>query len=128
MLSSLFFLSNAVHALWKEKVFYGISFFLLTVSSLLVRLYPNDYSTFIIIDRAYISVVIVTGLTYFLELSLLQKIVPLLLFLFISAVYTKAYLTDSYSFDPDPTISCYHQCLIHCLSSIGHHFLLLCLP
>lgn len=126
--TSFLFLSNAAHALWKQKFLYGISFLFLTVSSILLRkVNEEDYSTLLVIDRAYIGVVVLLGFLYFLKLSTLQKVIPLCLFLLIVIFYSYGKQNECFTCDKDYETSHFYQSMIHLVSSLGHHCILFCL-
>ncbi len=123
--SSFLFLTTAYYAFVKQKLFYGCAFLLLMTSSVLIRFLDEDsFEALYVIDRVYIAVVILTGLSYFVQLPFLAKLVPFLFFLTVCILYAIGYWFSCFSFDTDIPKSQRHQALIHCLSILGHHSIL----
>ena len=118
--SSLLFITNALHALYKKHYLYSFSFFLLSISSVLFYSFPSIYTN--LFDKLFIFLVVLFGASLFIHKLLFQQLVISLSFLFTIFFFYFGYFTNSFCYGPYGND--YHLAL-HFISSIGHHLILI---
>ncbi len=121
--SSLFFLTNAFHALMIGEYLYGILFILLTMSSFVYHLKPTQDKQ--IIDKIFVYMVVAYG-GYKLYKNFIYQNTFLIIALFLSTVvlYHIGKETNTMCFHPDETIQQYYHVFMHFLASLGHHLII----
>ena len=131
--SSLIFITNALTALYKGYYLYSFLFVCLTVTSVL---FHSTYKKiYYYIDKISILCIVCYG-TYMLyqksEIKSEIKSVNTLKILFIITtflatifLYYYGYCTNNYCYHVNKDISNKYHGLIHCISSIGHHCIIL---
>ena len=117
--SSLLFITNALHALYKKHYFYSFSFFSLSISSILFYSFPSIYTN--LFDKVFIILVVSCGASLFIHKTLFQQLVISLSFFFTILFFYFGYFTNSFCYGPFGND--YHIAL-HFISSIGHHLIL----
>lgn len=123
--SSFVFLTNVFHALLKQKMLYGLAFFVLFITSVLFRTVPEHYvDTAKKIDISAVFVVVSIGFFYFLRLLPSQQLLPAFFFLVISYFFALGYYTESFCWDCNKDIGNLYHSYVHLLSSLGHHAIL----
>ena len=129
-LSSFIFLSNVLHNYWLGNITYSILFGILCATSIAVHYHDNFYTN--IIDKFSVtSIVIYGGYTYYnktLEYGNLKQVafyVTPLLFLLTIYLYIYGFFTDQYCFDADQYAATQYHVLMHIISSVGHHVIVM---
>jgi hypothetical protein len=128
--SSLIFLTNVFLALYYYHYFYAFLFLSLTITSVVHHTYNTFYTS--IIDKIFVYSIIFYG-GYILynkykdcnDLNLLKIALVIVTFLLVVFLYAYGYLTDDYSFHPNPDVCQMYHCWLHVISSIGHHFIII---
>jgi hypothetical protein len=126
LLSSCIFITNAITAMYKNYHIYSALFVLLTLTSLLFHSYKNIYTLALDI-LAVCSIVLYGSLVLRNNSSThnyLYQIIIVSLFLTVVFLFFYGYLTQNYCYHKDKTVSDTYHCLLHILSSIGHHFVI----
>lgn len=124
--SSLIFVTNMIHAFISGLYFYSLLFACLTISSLVVHTKNNWLTNSI--DKIIIGLIVMYGgyrmwnrrSTMFRSVLLLT--ICFLTFLFCVWVYVYGQFTGQYCFSSD---SDNWHASMHCISSFGHHIIML---
>jgi hypothetical protein len=129
-ITSLVLATNAIHALLKNYMAYGMAFLALTITSLVIHTGSKsdtfyDQSIFWI-DQIAVYTVAFVGFYYFLQVSLLQKICAIISIILVIFYYGYGYMTTQFIWDPQCSIL-YHASM-HIIGSLGHHAIMLGLP
>ena len=126
--SSFVFLTNSLVAYRAAYYTYSLLFFILFITSII---YHNTYNTYtFIIDKiSVISIVFYGGFLFFRKCqNTCHQIYPtivLFAFLYTVFLYYYGYMHDSYCFCKDKTTSDAYHSLMHIITSIGHHCIIL---
>jgi len=124
--SSFVFLTNCVTAIWYNNSTYLLLFFCLFITSIIVHTENNIYTN--ILDKIPITAVILYGAYLFWKKiatkSILKFFIPIT-FLIVTFLYGYGYLVQSYSFSNDTEIAELYHTLLHLVSSLGHHLILI---
>ena len=127
VLSSLLFLTNVFTTLYVQQYLYAALFMLLFMSSVLYRLLESE--DILALDKVFVySVVGYGAYVYakkFRQLSPLAHALILGTFVSTIYIYHYGYQIKSLSFDPDPEIAEKFYAVLHFLSSVGHHCIIL---
>jgi hypothetical protein len=126
--SSSVFITNAIHALVMNNIVYSCLFTGLFISSVVIRMYPNIYTTSL--DNIAIGLVVLYGGKLFLDKvnsggifkNILLIGLIILTFLLTIFLYSYGYMVGSYCFGENGYT---WNALMHCISSVGHHLILL---
>ena len=118
--TSLLFISNALHAFYKQRFLYCLLFIFLTFTSVLFYSLPNIYTKYF--DKLAILFVVSYGAFLLYFKNTFQQFVISLTFLCTVFFYFFGFLTQSFCFGPDGEQ--YHAAL-HVISSLGHHLILI---
>jgi len=127
--SSLIFLSNVIIALKNKYIFYALLFILLIITSLIYHTKPNIYTN--IIDKISICLIVIYGGYLFSKKCLknnkkiIQKITIIITFLTTIYLYTYGYYRKKYCFTKNTKIANLYHSLLHVISSIGHHLIII---
>lgn len=140
--SSLLFLTNVFLALYYDYYLYAFLFLLLTITSLIYHKQSVElkkYAKYInIIDKIAICCVIFYGgyifynkqkntyadYDYDYPISM-KSIIVIITFLAVVFLYGYGYLKNDYSFHPNSDVSQMYHCLLHLISSFGHHVIII---
>jgi len=125
--SSSVFITNAIHALVMNNIVYSFLFTGLFITSVVIRMYPNIYTTSL--DNIAIGLVVLYGGKMFLDKvnshgifkNLLLNGLILLTFLLTIFLYSYGYLVGSYCFGENGYT---WNALMHFISSVGHHLIM----
>ena len=124
--SSFVFLTNCVTALWYNNPIYLRLFTTLFITSLIVHTENNTYTN--LLDKIPILGVVFYGGYLFWQKSnsrsSLKFYVPIT-FLAVVFLYCYGYLTKSYCFNTDTEIAELYHALLHIISSVGHHLIMI---
>jgi len=127
LFSAGFLLTNSVTALYKNDWIYMVLFALLFCTSVSFRLLESD--TIMAIDKVFIYLIVLYGGSLFLikrpTMSWLLQGLIIQTFLATIYLYTYGYYTGSYCYDSDEETSHLYHSLLHTLSSVGHHMIVL---
>ena len=125
LISSLIFTTNIITAyLYKQYYIYSYLFAALTATSLLFHSNPNIYTN--IIDKcAIVAIVLYGGFMLYNKIIIdnLHKVI-LICSSFISVLvyFFYGYYNKKYCYDQN--YSNHYHCLLHFISSVGHHFII----
>jgi 4-hydroxybenzoate polyprenyltransferase len=123
MLSSLFFITNAVTAFVNEYYLYSLLFFNLTITSLMVHHYNNVYTN--VIDKvAVLSIVLYGGYLLYNKINTnkwMNIFAIIISFLFCIYLYIYGFIIKEYCFCDEKYVSQMYHFILHAISSIGHH-------
>jgi len=127
VLSSFVFITNIITAILYKDYIYSFIFIGLTLTSILYHSNRNIYTN--ILDKIAILSVVSYGTYNFYnkynsDNSIYLSIV-VVLFLIICFFYFYGYLTKQYCFNNDLYIANRFHCLLHLISSIGHHIIII---
>jgi hypothetical protein len=125
-ISSFVFLTNVVHFLTAGYFVYAFLFLVLFITSVIVRLKKDNIWT-LAADKIAILCVVLYGLMIFYNKSWVSEnyiLISLILFTFLAVVYLYVYgwCTDSYCFSEEGEM---YRAGLHCISSLGHHLIVL---
>lgn len=125
--TSIFFLTNSVTTFYFGYMTYSILFFLLFITSVLVRLYRSE-ATFLL-DKTFVNLVTLYG--GYILYTKLPLINPVVIFLIISTflvtlfLFYYGYMTRSFCYDDDKIVANTYHSLLHTIASIGHHLIVM---
>ena len=127
VLSSLIFVTNMLTALIYKYYLYSFLFALLTLTSVMYHSTRNLYTN--ILDKIGIFLIVSYG-TYNLykkpnDYKFLFVITVVLLFLITNVLYIYGYFTKQFCFHRELCIGDKYHSLIHCISSVAHHLIIL---
>jgi uncharacterized membrane protein len=122
-ISSLIFLTNALHGIIRGAFMYSSVFIALTLSSVILHATNNKYTTIFWIDQIAILSVFLVGFYYLSSTNNILKILAVITFTSVIIMYYYGYLTESLCFD-NTHGNTYHSCM-HIIGSIGHHCIML---
>lgn len=126
-LTSLFFLSNAAHAVIRGYIVYATAFVALAVTSYVIHSTPKDNEQRRLIywiDQLALWCVILIGAYYWQQLPTDQQWVPLAAVAAGAALWFGGAVTESFAFSPTITLRLPAHGVFHALSSMGHHAIL----
>uniref|UniRef100_A0A6C0BA44 Uncharacterized protein n=1 Tax=viral metagenome TaxID=1070528 RepID=A0A6C0BA44_9ZZZZ len=127
LFSSFIFLTNVLTTFYKKYYIYCFLFFGLTITSIIFHYHTNIYTN--LLDKLFIlSVVFYGGYLLYnksktdnqnqIYISLIVITFLLCIFLFFYGYYS-----NTYCYHPDKYIGNKYHCMLHLISSIGHHFI-----
>jgi hypothetical protein len=126
--TSLCLATNAIHALLKNYVAYGLAFTGLTITSLLYHTGSKDYTTPYVkivfwLDQAFIYSIFVIGFYYVLQIQLMNQLAAVLSIGLCMLYYHYGKLTNQFCWDKEIG-SLYHGCM-HVAGALGHHAIMM---
>jgi len=123
--SSMFFITNAVSAYLYDYYLYSFLFGMLTLTSILYHTTTNFYTN--ILDKCAIVSVVVYGtyLVYRKQLARTPLILVVSSFVTCIVFFYYGYYTNRFCYHPDKTIGNVYHSLLHIISCIGHHCIVL---
>ena len=136
ILSSFIFLTNVLAGLYFKKYLYAFLFLLLTLTSIIHHSSSTKLTN--LIDKCVLYSVIFYGAYKFYEhyattttatstkdLTIIIKYILIVTtFLSVVYLYSYGYLTSNYVFHTEYKTSQLYHCLMHIISSIGHHIII----
>ena len=124
--SSFIFLTNAVTAFRYGNYTYSLLFVLLFITSIVYRIYDKHVYTFIL-DRFLIVCVIGYGGYVFCSKNISRIFSCLIIgsFLTIMYLFYYGYTMSIYCYDPNENVSNGYHSLLHLISSIVHHLIIM---
>lgn len=125
LITSFIYLTNSLSSFYMGYYIYSFFFFLLSSSSVLYRIIPHP-STYLI-DKACVYTVIGYGGYIFYVKSYTLGASLFIISTFITTIYLfkYGYLTKTMCFHNDEKCAQKYQSLLHIISSIGHHCIIL---
>jgi hypothetical protein len=124
-LTGLFFLTNAAHAATRGYTAYAAAFVALAVTSFFFhRADDNDRQVIFWLDQLALWCVILIGAYYWQGLRLVDKWVPAACLFGVGALWYGGFITESFVFSKQEALSRPSHGIMHLLSSIGHHAIL----
>ena len=124
--SSFIFITNIITSFYKKYYFYTFFFICLTITSLIFHYNSNIYTN--ILDKLSIFAIISYGaLILYKNMSLIKykKIILIIFsFLLVLLFFTYGFFTKKYCYDKNKCISDKYHCLLHFISSFGHHLII----
>lgn len=128
-ISSLLFLTNALHAAVRGLWLYSFAFLTLTTTSWInhsryASLDPMQ-DIYFWYDQVAVWGVILIGAYYFItRLRPEDRVMPAITVSFVALLYTFGQATGSFCFDEDKTVAKPTHICMHAMSSLGHHSIL----
>ena len=127
VISSLFFLTNALVAFLNKYYLYALFFLVLTITSLIVH--NNDTIHTNLIDKIAILLVVIYG-AYLLFQKMSVKyaftcFLIILTFLLTIYLYIYGFMNKTYCFSEDNGIAQTYHFILHLISSLGHHLIII---
>ena len=124
--TSLVFITNIMTALYREHYLYAFFFFCLTVTSLIVHNYNNEYTN--LIDKVSIFFIVTYGAYMLYCKSCRDNYVTVsiivITFLLCVFLYVYGYMKNNYCFNHDKEIANLYHALLHFIGSLGHHLII----
>ena len=122
--SSFVFLTNCVTAIWTQDLIYFRMFLTLFITSLIVHSNNNIWTN--LLDKIpIIGIVSYGAYMYSKKLDRAGSSFILLTFIAVIFLYCYGYITASYCYDPDSEVASLYHSLLHLISSVGHHLIML---
>jgi hypothetical protein len=126
-ISSFIFLTNAIHFYICNDYYYASLFLLLFFTSLIYRIYKNTY--LLILDKIAILAVVLYGCMIFYNKNdnniCITKSLIISTFLITIYIYCYGYIHKKYCFSKNTKKGEVYYSLLHCISSIGHHLIMI---
>lgn len=121
------FLTNSLTAVYMHNYLYSILFLNLFCTSLLCRFHVSESTYLIDIVAIYLTVVYGAYLyiLHFMHFSAVSHGVILSTFLFTVFFHHYGYITKEYSYNKDIYVAKQYNSLVHIISSLGHHMIIL---
>lgn len=123
--SSLIFITNAMATFYKKYYFYSILFLILTTTSVIVHSNNNICTN--LIDKVSVFCIVVYGAHILLNKASTERFASVFIivafFLITIFLYAYGYLTKKYCFCDETCVAENYHCVLHVISSIGHHFI-----
>jgi len=126
--SSFLFLTNTMIALYVSQYLYSFIFFILFCTSIYYRLNKDKLHAFYMDKLAVLSVVFYGAFVFYSKFNKISPILSsiiVLLFLSTTYLFYYGYYTQSFCYDKDPDVAYIFHSILHVISSIGHHMILL---
>jgi len=127
LLSAYIFLTNFIFAYLMKYDIYAILFLCLFVTSILMRIEENVFTYYL--DQVFLYLVIGYGAyTFFNKFLVIPFYLSLLIictFLATAFLFFWGFKTKSYCFDKDEKTGEVYHALLHIISSIGHHLIII---
>ena len=126
--SSFLFLTNMMIALYVSQYLYSFIFLLLFCTSIYHRLNKDKPYTFYIDKLVVLSLVFYGAFIFYSKINKISPIVSsiiVLLFLSTTYLFYYGYYTQSFCYDKEPDVAYIFHSILHVISSIGHHIILL---
>lgn len=125
--SSLFFMTNALVAFLNKYYLYAFFFLLITITSLIVH--NNDTIHTNLIDKIAILLVVIYG-AYLLFQKMCAKhaftcFMIILTFILTVYLYIYGFMNKTYCFSEDNGIAQTYHSILHLISSLGHHLIII---
>jgi len=122
--SSLVFLTNILSTWYRGKSVYCLLFCGLSLTSIFFHTYGCPYMC--ILDKGMIvGIVLYGGYTIYQKSSPHYAAAIVLTFLATLFLYYYGYCIKNYCYHPDKSVSDRYHALLHVISSIGHHLIIL---
>lgn len=127
LFSSFIFITNVFTTFHKKYYIYCFLFFGLTITSLLFHYYTNIYTN--LLDKLFIlSVVFYGGYLLYSKSkidnqNLLHILFIVITFLLCIFLFFYGYYSNNYCYHPDKYVGNKYHCILHVISSIGHHLI-----
>jgi hypothetical protein len=128
-ISSFIFLTNAIHFYICNDFYYALLFFLLFITSFTYRIYQNNY--LLILDKFAIFSIILYGCMIFYNKCkddnsiCIKKSLIITTFILTIYIYCYGYIHKKYCFSKNKNKGEVYYSLLHCISSIGHHLIMM---
>lgn len=127
ILSFLIFITNALVAFFKKYYLYAVFFLILAITSVIVHNNNNMYTN--LIDKLAILPVVIYG-GYLLFQKMCAKhaftcFMIILTFFLVAYLYIYGYMNKTCCFSEDNGIAQTYHFILHLLSSVGHHLIII---
>ena len=134
ILSSFIFLTNVLAGLYFKKYLYAFLFLLLTLTSIIHHSSKTKLTN--LLDKiALYSIIFYGGYKFYehyattststKDLTIIIKYILIVTtFLSVVYLYSYGYLTNNYVFHSEYKMSQLYHCLMHIISSLGHHIII----
>ena len=123
--SSMCFITNAISAYMYEYYLYSFLFGTLTFTSLFYHTSNTFYTN--LMDKMAIASIVMYGayVLYLKQLNALRLSVVVAAFMACILFFYYGYCTNQYCYHPDKSTGNMYHSLLHVVSSIGHHCIVL---
>ena len=125
LFSSLIFITNIFTTFYKKYYEYCLLFIVLTVTSLIFHYNSNIYTN--VLDKIFILAIVIYGSYMLYSKSSNEKVfsISIIVITFILCIFLffYGYCTNNYCYDSDKCVGDRYHCLLHCISSLGHHII-----
>ena len=121
VLSSMLFVTNIFHLIYRKDVTFLMSWVSLFVSSTVYHATKDP--DFLLIDQLNVYNVVYQGGVRVYRYGKMDVLMffTIFCFLYCVAVYWYGYLTNTCVWHPDNTVSCKYHVAMHIMGSLGHH-------
>jgi len=125
--SCFLFLTNSILAEYYNYKTYSLLFLFLFITSIIYRVFRSNL-TFIFDKCAIFSVIVYGGYVFYLnftKMSFIRIALILSSFLYTFFLFYYGYYKKEYCYNKDPEIGLMYHSLLHLISSVGHHLIML---
>ena len=127
LLSSFIFLTNSFIAAHFNYVLYSVLFFILFLTSILVRLKRNIFTY--TLDKLFVyAIVLYGGYMFYMKYPSIHTLISFLIistFLSVVFMYEYGYVSRQYCFDTDTALAETYYSIMHVISSVGHALIMI---
>jgi hypothetical protein len=119
--SSLIFITNAISAWWYHYYVYSFLFCTLTMTSVLHHTMYTPYTK--TVDQTLVASVVFYGasMVYHKPVRYIYNGTIWGMYILCLMLYVYGYYTNRFCYHPDVRIGNDYHCLLHVISSVGHH-------
>ena len=124
--SSFVFLTNVLFTLYRQYYIYSFLFLCLTITSVSYHSTSNSYIN--ILDKFFIGLIVLYGgyiLYHKINQNPVQLFIIILTFLFVCFLYFYGYMVNDYCYHTNSSLAKMYHCILHLVSSLGHHLIIL---
>ena len=125
-ITSFVFLTNAIVAFLTENIVYAFLMILLTISSIIFRLFRSE--EFVRIDQVFVACIVFYG-AYIFSIKA-HKMNPIVIAFILTTFFLTFYLycygyhVKKFCYDTDEEVGKVYHAALHIISSAGHHAIL----
>ena len=123
--SSFIFITNVLSTLYKNYYIYSFLFVCLTITSITFHYNTNIYTN--ILDKIFVlAIVLYGGYVLYNKTTTDNQISVFLIvmsFLFCIFFFYYGYYVKDYCYNPDKCVGDNYHCILHIISSFGHHLI-----
>jgi hypothetical protein len=126
-LTSFVFLTNAIVAFLTQNMVYAFLMILLTISSIIFRVFRSEEIVFI--DQLFVVFIVLYG-SYIFSIKA-AKMNPIVIWFILTTffltfyLYCYGYSMKKFCYDTDEEVGKVYHAILHLISSLGHHAIIL---